>query len=126
MAEFDEKQKAMLINAELYSKMDEAQLEEELNECKIDYEVSGELVIQIKALQVDALKDNEVLMISVPMPTVASSVAKKTQVPAAKREFFIRNSPKAMEPICLRLYVNQKQKSELEDFIVLKVHKIDQ
>jgi len=124
VAEFDEKQKAMLINAELYSKMDKAQLEEELNECKIDYEVSGELVIQIKALQVDALKDNEVLMVSVPM--ASSSAAKKTQASAAKKEFFIRNSQKAMEPICLRLYVNQQQKSELEDFIVLKVQKIDQ
>jgi len=124
VAEFDEKQKAMLINAELYSKMDKAQLEEELNECKIDYEVSGELVIQIKALQVDALKDNEVLMVSVPM--ASSSAAKKTQAPAATKEFFIRNSQKAMKPICLRLYVNQQQKSELEDFIVLKVQKIDQ
>ena len=118
----------MLINAELYSTMDKAQLDEELNECKIDYEVSGELVIQIKALQVDALKDNEVLMISVPMASspITDPAAKKTPAPAAKKEFFIRNSQKTMEPICLRLYINQRQKSELEDFIVLKVQKIDQ
>ena len=66
----------MLINAKIYSKMDKAQLEEELNECNIDYEVSGELVVRIKSLQVDALKDNEVLMISVPMANL--SQAKKT------------------------------------------------